>query len=192
MRSADGRGDLVPEQWLFRASWSVTEVDRRLAAAVRLPITWIMTNTFPMLGCRVEQVTPDASSLLAIPAHATGSGSCCPDCGRASWAIHSRYRRKPADLPSLGRKGGISLRVRRFYCRNPGYPRRTFAKRLPELVAPHARCTCRLAAAQARVGAILGGNAGSRLLHHLATPASANTLLRLVQKLPLPAQEPPP
>lgn len=58
-------------------------------------------------------------------------------------------------------------------------------------MAPHARRTCRLAAAQARVGVALGGNAGSRLLRHLAMPASADTLLRLVRRLPMPAQEPP-
>lgn len=105
--------------------------------------------------------------------------------------MHSRYRRKPADLPSLGRRVGVSLRVRRFYCRNAKCARRTFAERLPELVAPHARRTCRLAAAQARVGVALGGNAGSRLLRHLAMPASTDTVLRLVHRLPLPAQEPP-
>jgi len=105
--------------------------------------------------------------------------------------VHSRYRRKPADLPSLGRRVGVSLRVRRFYCRNAKCARRTFAERLPELVAPHARRTCRLAAAQARVGVALGGNAGSRLLRHLAMPASTDTVLRLVHRLPLPAQEPP-
>ena len=105
--------------------------------------------------------------------------------------MHSRYRRRPTDLPSLGRRIGVSLRVRRFYCRNVKCARRTFAEQLPELVTPHARRTCRLAAAQAQVGVALGGEAGSRLLHHLAMPASADTLLRLVRKLPLPAPEPP-
>ena len=150
-----------------------------------------MTTIFPMPGCRIEQVTPEAAEGFSIAAHGMGSGSRCPDCGRASRAVHSRYRRKPADLPSLGRRVGLSLRIRRFYCRNAKCSWRTFAERLPELVAPHARRTCRLAAAQARVGVALGGNAGSRLLRHFAMPASADTLLRLVHRLPLPAQEVP-
>ena len=150
-----------------------------------------MTDFLPMPGCRVEQITPKDPDFLDIAAHGTGPSNRCPDCGRASRAVHSRYRRQPADLPSLGRRVGISLRVRRFYCRNVKCARRTFAERLPELVAAHSRRTCRLAAAQARVGAALGGNAGSRLLHHLAMPASADTVLRLVGRLPLPAQEPP-
>ena len=105
--------------------------------------------------------------------------------------MHSRYRRKPADLPALGRRVGVSLQVRRFYCRNAKCARRTFAERLPKLVAPHARRTRRLAAAQARVGVALGGNAGSKLLRHLTMSVSTDTVLRLVHRLPLPAQEPP-
>ena len=49
-----------------------------------------------------------------------------------SRAVHSRYRRRPADLPSLGRAVRVDLRLRRFYCRNAACPRRTFAERLPE------------------------------------------------------------
>ena len=150
-----------------------------------------MTDIFPMPGCRVEQVAPEAPDVLSIAAHGTGPGSQCPDCGRTSRAVHSRYQRKPADLPSLGRRIGVNLRVRRFYCRNARCARRTFAERLPDLVASYARRTCRLAAAQARVGVALGGSAGSRLLHHLAMPASTDTVLRLVYRLPPPVQEVP-
>jgi zinc-finger of transposase IS204/IS1001/IS1096/IS1165 len=55
---------------------------------------------------------------------------------RTSNAVHSRYSRNPADLPSLGRGIRLVLRVRRFYCRNAACPRRTFAERLPRLLAP--------------------------------------------------------
>ena len=82
--------------------------------------------------------------------------------------------------------------MRRFYCRDAACPRRTFAERLPELVAPHARRTRRLAEAQGRVGAALGGEASARLLPRLAMPASADTVLRLVRRMPLPAQPEPP
>src|SRR4051794_38385504 len=150
-----------------------------------------MNKLCPMPGCRVKQITRDGPGLLSITAQGTGPGNRCPDCGRASRAVHSRYRRKPADLPVLGRRVGVSLCVRRFYCRNVKCSRRTFAERLPELVAPHARRTRRLAAAQARVGVALGGNAGSKMLHHLAMPASPDTVLRLIHGLPLPAPEPP-
>jgi len=108
-----------------------------------------------------------------------------------SRAVHSRYRRRPADLPSLGRMVRVSLRVRRFYCRNAVCPRQTFAERVPQLVAPFARRTHRLAEAQGRTGAALGGEAGARLLSRLSMPASADTVLRLLKRLPLPHETEP-
>ena len=78
------------------------------------------------------------------------------------------------------------LRVRRFRCRNTACRRQTFAEPLRDLVAPHARRTRRLAAAQGRVAVAAGGEAGARLLRHLGMPASPDTLLRLLRQLPLP------
>ncbi len=44
---------------------------------------------------------------------------------------------------------------------------------------------------QGRIGLALGGEAGARLLPHLAMTTSADTLLRLVRRLPLPPPEAP-
>jgi len=145
----------------------------------------------PIPGCRIEQVTPDTPAHLQIAAHGLDRGGRCPDCGTRSRAVHSRYRRRPADLPSLGRMVRVSLRVRRFYCRNAACPRRTFAERVSPLVAPFARRTRRLAEAQGRTGAALGGEAGARLLSRLSMPASADTVLRLLKRLPLPHETEP-
>ena len=59
-------------------------------------------------------------------------------------------------------------------------------------MAPYARRTRRLAEAQGRVGAALGGEASARLLPRLAMPASADTVLRLVRRMPLPERRDPP
>src|SRR3954463_4139403 len=150
-----------------------------------------MNKLCPMPGCRVKQITREDPGRLSITAKGTRPGGRCPDCGQASRAVHSRYRRRPADLPALGRAVRVDLRLRRFYCRNAACTRRTFAERLPELIRPHARRTGRLAQAQARVGVALGGEGSARLLQHLAMPASADTVLRLIRNLPLPEPEPP-
>ncbi len=105
--------------------------------------------------------------------------------------MHSRNHRRPADLPSLGRAVRVRLRVRRFYCRNAVCPRQTFAERVSPLVAPFARRTRRLAEAQGRTGAALGGEAGARLLSQLSMPASADTVLRLLNRIPLPHETTP-
>src|SRR3954468_1768846 len=150
-----------------------------------------MNELCPLPGCSVERITRDDPGLLRIAAHGTRPGGRCPDCGRASRAVHSRYRRRPADLPSLGRAVGVELCVRRFYCRNAACARRTFAERLPGLLGPRARRTGRLAEAQGRGGVGLGGEGGARPLQRLAMPASADTVLRLVRGLPPPEPEPP-
>jgi len=81
--------------------------------------------------------------------------------------------------------------VRRLYCRNPACSRRTFVERLPGLVAPRAQRTDRPAAAQGRVGVAVGGEAGARVLRQIGMPASGDTVLRSVRRLPLPRRSAP-
>ncbi len=102
--------------------------------------------------------------------------------------MHSRYYRRPADLPASGRAVCLSLKVRRFSCHHPACPRRTFAERLPGLPGRHAQRTQRLARAQARAGLALGGAPAARLLTSLAMPSSTRTLLRTLRGLPFPAR----
>ena len=147
-----------------------------------------MKKLWPVPDCHIEQVAPDGPAHLNIAARSLWRARRCPDCGRASRAVHSRYQRHLADLPSLGRSVLVHLRVRRFYCRNTNCARQTFVERLPKLATPFARRTGRLAAAQAQTGVALGGEASARLLAHLSMPASADTVLRLIQATPLPDQ----
>src|SRR3954465_10838500 len=137
-------------------------------------------------GCRIREVSRADPSCIHIHAEARQRSARCPDCGKPSQAVHSRTLRRPADLPCLGREVRLALAVRRLYCRNPACPRQTFVERLPGLIAPHAHRTHRLAAAQGRVGVALGGEAARRMLRHLGMPASGDTVLRLVRRLPLP------
>src|SRR4051794_31198385 len=105
-------------------------------------------------------------------------GACA--CSNRRWTGRSASgTRWPASCTTI-----VQLQVRRFYCRNPSCPRRTFAEPLPDLVRPYARRTSRLSQAQSRVGVALGGEGGARLLAHLSMPASAATVLRLVEAPP--------
>jgi hypothetical protein len=80
--------------------------------------------------------------------------------------------------------------VRKFVCRHLHCARRIFTERVPELVAAYARKTHRLIAALQAIGVALGGQAGARLSKRLGLPASRDTLLRLVRRLPLPVIPP--
>ena len=58
--------------------------------------------------------------------------------------MHSRYQRKPSDLPVSGRPVRLTIEVRRFFCDYADCPRTTFAEQMPSLLRPHAQRTQRL------------------------------------------------
>ncbi|MGH9452842.1 MAG: transposase, partial [Terriglobia bacterium] len=74
--------------------------------------------------------------------------------------------------------------MRRFRCRNPQCHRKIFAERLPGVAAPRARETDRRCAVVRRVGYVLGGLPGSRLLERLGMKASRDTVLRRAKRQP--------
>lgn len=144
-----------------------------------------MDTLVPLAGCSNETVVAEDSG-LRISAKRRGKTAVCPDCGRRSRWVHSRYTRSPADLPVTERRVRLHLLVRRFRCLNPRCERRTFAEAFPDLVLPHAQRTIRLAKVQAEVGIATSGESGARLLGKLHMPTSADTLLRLIRCTPLP------
>jgi transposase len=148
----------------------------------------ILPSSLP--GCAIERVLR-TNGRLVIVAHVRRVRGRCPTCGTSSSAVHSRYDRRPADLPSVGQPVTLRLRVRRFYCQHPACRRRTFAEPLPRLMPPRARRTRRLAQAQTRIGLAVGAEAGARLTGHLGMQTSPDTILRLVHRLPLPRADPP-
>ena len=150
-------------------------------------------NTVPLTlpRCRMESQNHDGPDRLLIHARGLGHGARCPACGRPSRAVHSRYHRRPSDLPSFPSATVLKLELRRFYCRTRSCSRHTFAELWPGLVAAHARRTGRLADARSWVGVACGGETGARLLAHLRMPASAATVLRLIKRAPLPDVDPP-
>lgn len=72
--------------------------------------------------------------------------------------------------------------MRRFFCHNQDCQRRIFTERLPEVVAPYARRTMRLADLLTLIGFALGGEAGSYLVERMGLEIAPETLLRLVRK----------
>jgi transposase len=143
----------------------------------------------PTRSVRLTGMTIGPEYLL-LQVTTTATAVCCPRCAVPSSTVHSRYRRHLTDLPWGTRPVRLQLTVRKFMCRNLNCPGRIFTERVPELVAAYARKTCRLTAALQAIGLALGGQAGARLAHLLGLPASRDTLLRLVRRLPLPGVPP--
>jgi len=123
-----------------------------------------------------------AGETISILLRATAITASCPACGTPSSHIHSSYSRAPADLPWAGYNVHLHLTVRKFFCKCNACARRIFTERLPELVAPYARRSARLAQIVSLVAFALGGQAGARLIDHLGMPVSASTLLRCIRR----------
>ncbi len=115
----------------------------------------------------------------------------CPLCSRQSKRVHSRYVRVISDLPWQGIPVKLRLRVRRFFCDNPGCERKIFTERLPTVVAPHARRTLRLNNWLTRVAFALGGEPGARLLHGLRVLIIGDTVLKHIRSLVLESPQSP-
>ena len=63
----------------------------------------------------------------------------CPSCGHAAGREHSRYTRRPGDLPCAGRRMRLELNVRRIFGDNDACQQRPFVERLPGVVKCFAR-----------------------------------------------------
>jgi len=122
---------------------------------------------------------------LTVEARSLHSSAVCPRCSRASVRVHSWYQRRPQDLPVSGKMARLTLHVRRFRCLNAACPQLTFAERLPEVIACAARRTVRLTRLLQLFAIHSGGEPGARLLAHIGTRASPDTLLRLAKAFPL-------
>jgi transposase len=123
----------------------------------------------------LHELKTDGRNRLLMVLRSAGKEGCCPECGRPSWRVHSRYSRQLSDLPWEGIPVRIELRVRRFFCTEGECGQRIFTERLPNMVARHGRRTCRLSVALDRITLALGGSAGSRLAEQLGILTHGST-----------------
>lgn len=130
----------------------------------------------------IEAVTTEPDRLLII-ARPTALDATCPECGRGSGRVHSRYDRRLLDLPSLGRAIHLHVQVRRFRCATITCPRRIFGEPLADSVAPRgARRTARLEGIVHHLGIALGGRPTAALARRLMLPVSRDTQLRVLRR----------
>ena len=106
-----------------------------------------MTSMIPILlpenvSLIPQQVVVDET--LSVSLRSALPTAAFPSCGHSSQRVHSRYQRKPSDLPVSGRPVRLTIEVRRFFCDYADCPRTTFAEQMPSLLRPHAQRTQRL------------------------------------------------
>lgn len=133
-------------------------------------------------GLSVEKVECDGE-VTEILTRSKNAEGWCPKCGAASSKVHSRYRRRPGDLPLGGRVVRLIVQARRFVCIHSECPQRIFSERFDDsIVAPWARRTARLEQLVLHLGLALGGRPGARFAERLMTPVSNDTLLRSIRR----------
>jgi hypothetical protein len=135
-------------------------------------------------GLYIEQVRESAERLLVHVACMSAEAR-CPLCGTAAHRVHSRYSPQVADLPCAGRQVTLRLTVRKYFCPNPGCPRKIFAEQFPELVPSYARLTNRLRQALEALGLTTCGEVTSRLASRLGMQVAPTTLLRRIRAVPV-------
>ena len=108
------------------------------------------------------------------------SSSTCPACGTASRQVHSRYRRRLADLPWEGLPVVILLQTRKFFCVGDRCGKRSSLSGCPE--HRNSRSLCKTKQSIERSSELahpgLGGRVGARLACRLGLLAGRLTLLR--------------
>jgi transposase len=125
---------------------------------------------FDLAGLRVEKVFI-LGDRVQVHARSAAPDGRCPQCGRPSRRVHSRYHRRVADLPAQGRAVEVNIAVRRFRCPHDDCPRWIFAERLdPRAAASRARRTGRLDGVVHHLGMALGGRPAQTLARRLMLP----------------------
>ncbi|MEN9935137.1 MAG: hypothetical protein RLZZ387_1716 [Chloroflexota bacterium] len=152
-----------------------------------LPYLLPLGTSFRVAGLVIDA---DAQEVL-VELDAIAASCPCPSCQQRAERIHSHYWRSVVDLPWATLLVHLHLHVRKFFCDNPACPRKIFTERLPNVVAPSAKRTLRLAQQQQQLGLALGGNPSARVSAALDRGASRNTFLRLVRRLRLPEPQAP-
>jgi zinc-finger of transposase IS204/IS1001/IS1096/IS1165 len=146
----------------------------------------LFRNLFPHLGSLyLNSISLDGCTITFTVAVKRGYAR-CPLCQHPCERVHSRYRRRVADLPISGRNVVLVIHVRRFRCLARSCPRRIFAERLPDLVASYACKSHGLRQALEEVAFANGGEEDARLARQLGMPTSPDTLLHLIRAAPTP------
>ncbi|MFJ9521792.1 ISL3 family transposase [Kitasatospora sp. NPDC101801] len=110
----------------------------------------------------------------------------CTGCGVLSGWVHSRYVRQLADATIGGRPVRIELSVRRLYCEAAACAKATFAEQIPGLTVRYQRRTPLLQGLVEKIGVILAGRGGARMLRVLNIVLSRSAVLSQVMRMPLP------
>ncbi|HYG35236.1 MAG TPA: ISL3 family transposase [Clostridia bacterium] len=130
--------------------------------------------------CQVVSIV-DAGQVVLATVAGNAVSQVCPSCGHESDNVHSRYVRKPQDLPLQGRCVQLQIIVRRWRCLNQACPRKTFGESFNGLIRRHAQRTERASTFMRHLILALSSTAGALIATVAGMKVSGRTLLRVVR-----------
>lgn len=120
-----------------------------------------------------------AGRRLIFQIGSTARRPCYPRCHNSRVRRHGYYQRHPSDWPNFGSPVTLDVEVRRWRCMAPGCGGDTFSDSMGSFTRPRSRYNERSLVALAGLGCTSGDQA--------VVGAGADTILRSVHALPLPA-----
>ena len=102
----------------------------------------------------------------------------CPECGTVSSRVHSRYQRRPRDLPWSQWPVQLVVHSRKFFCDEHQCAQRIFVERFPGALERYAHQTERFHKALLELSYVTSAEAASRIAKALGYPTSPDTLIR--------------
>ena len=106
----------------------------------------------------------------------------CPDCGFLSSRVHSRYQRKPWDLPWSLWPVQLFVHSRKFFCDNQACSGRIFTERFPGVLESYARKTTRLDNILLELAHASSAENAARVGKRMGYEVSPDALLNLQRK----------
>ncbi len=106
----------------------------------------------------------------------------CPECGRPSGRVHSRYWRKAGDLPFTGNRMEVQVEARRFFSDGLRCKRRIFCERFPGILEPYARRTNRARAALLELAHASSAEQATGIARQYGFKVGPDTLLKLQRR----------
>lgn len=130
-------------------------------------------------GCHLLAIQSLEKHLLVI-VEGEAKQQACPACGHESGDVHSRYVRKPRDLPVQCRPVRLWVVARRWRCLNQDCPRKTFNESFKGLVERHAQRTERMTEIMRHLILSVSSTVGAQFAQVMGMEVSGRTLLRVV------------
>jgi transposase len=123
---------------------------------------------------------------LCYSGHITKKGCKCPDCGKTSYQVRSRYTRKLMDIPLGSHPVLAMITVRKFRCSNNKCFRKIFSEQLANTIVPRARKTDRVMRILQTTLVEVSSRKGAYLTEIMKIKQSPSTCLRIVSCLSIP------